>query len=676
MGAGVASDPTPPGIEAPARLRRVIIERITPSIDGGRFWIKRSVGESVTVEGSVFLDGHDSLSAVLKYRRHDEKAWTEVPLEALGNDRWRAVFPVADLGLHHYTIEGWVDHFKTWRRDLRKKVDAGLDVELELREGAAWIRAAAGRAPKEDSTYLKTWADGITDGRDIAERVDAALDDQLDLVMRRYPDRSSSTEFEPALPVMVEPVRARFGAWYEMFPRSFSPEPGKHGTFRDCESQLERISAMGFDVLYLPPIHPIGKTFRKGRNNRPMCEQGEPGSPWGIGSAEGGHKAIHPDLGTLEDFKRFVAKAKSHGIDVALDVAFQCSPDHPYVTEHPEWFKQRPDGSIQYAENPPKKYQDIYPIHFETSDWRALYVELKSVFEYWIEQGIWIFRVDNPHTKALPFWEWVIRELKADHPELILLSEAFTRPKVMYYLAKIGFPQSYNYFPWRNTKAELEEYFTELTRTEVREFFRPNIWPNTPDILTQYLQYGGRAGFIARFVLASTLGASYGIYGPAFELCDHIARELGSEEYLDSEKYQIKQWNLDAPGNLRELIAQVNQVRRNNPALQANENLHFHQIDNEEIIAYSKHSENRNNIILVFVNVDPHHVQSGWTDLSLDLFDIDPEDTFQVHDLLSGARYHWTGPRNYVELNPEYTPAHIFRIRRKLRKEKDFDYFS
>ena len=491
----------------------------------------------------------------------------------------------------------------------------------------------------------------------------------------RHPDRRFATHYDRELRVVVDPVLARFGAWYEMFPRSCPGKAGAHGTFKDVEAHLPRIAEMGFDVLYFPPIHPIGRAYRKGKNNSPVCQPGDPGSPWGIGAAEGGHKAIHPELGTLKDFTRLVSKARQLKIEIALDIAWQCSPDHPWVREHPEWFKKRPDGSIQYAENPPKKYEDIYPLDFESDAWEGLWRELKSVFDFWIDQGVQVFRVDNPHTKALPFWAWVIGELKAAHPGLVLLAEAFTRPRLLYGLAKLGFTQSYNYFPWRNTKWELTEYFKELTQSEVKEYFRPNLWPNTPDILTQYLQYGGRPAFMARFILAATLGASYGLYGPVFELCLNQAREIGSEEYLNSEKYEIRNWDLNQPGNLTDLIAAVNRIRRQNPALHSNDRLVFHPVDNEQIIAYSKTTAELDNIILTVVNLDAHHVQSGWVNLALDHLGIEPDASYQVHDFLTGARYLWHGARNYVELNPAAVPAHIFRVRRHIRSEQDFDYF-
>jgi starch synthase (maltosyl-transferring) len=432
---------------------------------------------------------------------------------------------------------------------------------------------------------------------------------------------------------------------------------------------------MGFDVLYLPPVHPIGSTFRKGRNNTPAAEPGDPGSPWAIGAAEGGHQAIHPALGTLDDFDRLVASAREHGIEIALDIAFQCSPDHPYVREHPEWFRRRPDGTIQYAENPPKKYQDIYPINFESEDAPALWEELKRVFLFWVAHGVTIFRVDNPHTKPFAFWEWVIGEVRRACPEAIFLSEAFSRPKIMRYLAKSGFSQSYTYFTWRNTKPELTEYFTELTQTAVKEYMRPNLFANTPDILHEYLQTGGRPAFQTRLVLAATLGASYGIYGPAFELCEGRAHP-GTEEYVDSEKYQVRHWDLDHPASLRELVARINQARRDNPALHRDERLQFLPINNEQLIAYAKTTPALDNIVIVVVNLDPHHVQTGWVEVPVDALGLDTSVPYQVHDVLSDARYLWQGTHNYIALDPHACPAHLFRVRRRSRTDGDFDAFA
>ncbi len=481
--------------------------------------------------------------------------------------------------------------------------------------------------------------------------------------MGRFPDRSGATTYSKELRVVVDRERARFSSWYEMFPRSCTDNQQRHGTFRDCIARLDYVAGMGFDILYLPPIHPIGVTGRKGKNNSFPPAPGDTGSPWAIGSREGGHKSIHPDLGSLADFKLLQAKAAERGLEIAMDIAFQCSPDHPYVREHEEWFRHRPDGSIQYAENPPKKYEDIFPLYFENEHYRALCEELKSVVLYWIDQGVRIFRVDNPHTKPFDFWEWLIEEVQRDYPETIFLAEAFTRPKVMYRLAKLGFTQSYTYFAWKNSKSELTEYLTEVTQLPVSEFFRGNLWPNTPDILNEYLQQGGAPAFMARLVLAATVGASYGIYGPAFELCEPRAVKAGSEEYWDSEKYQIRAWPIDHAFSLRGLIGRVNQIRRANPALQTNLGLRFHRVDNDQLIAYTKVSGNGSNVLLVIVNLDFRNKQSGWVEIPISELGIDPWQPYQVHDLLTDARYQWHGPRNYIELSPSSLPAHIFKIR-------------
>ena len=656
--------------------RRVVIEGVYPEIAGGRFPIKRTVGERVVVEADVLVDGHDELAGELLYRRAADSDWHRAPLVPLGNDRWRGEFRVHELGDYVYTLRAWVDRFATWRRDLAKKADADQDVGVDLLVGAQLAEAAAERADGRDRRSLADWASKLRDDATTQpERVAAAHDDELGALMAAYGERRCDARYPKELTVTVDRERARFSAWYELFPRSCASEPGRHGTFADCEAWLPYVAEMGFDVLYLPPIHPIGTTHRKGPNNAAASDPDDPGSPWAIGSPEGGHTSIHPALGTTKDFRRFVQRARDHGLEVALDVAFQCSPDHPWVSEHPEWFRTRPDGTIQYAENPPKTYEDIYPLDFETDDWENLWAELKRVFDFWIAQGVTIFRVDNPHTKPFPFWEWLIGEIKAEHPGVIFLAEAFTRPKVMYRLAKLGFTQSYTYFAWRNTCAELESYFRELTRTDVREYFRPNLWPNTPDILTEYLQTGGRPAFVARLVLAATLGASYGIYGPAFELCERTPREPGSEEYLNSEKYEIRDWALDAPQGLQSLIARVNRIRHDNAALQANGSLRFHPVDNDQLICYSKHSDDGANTIVVVVNLDPHHTQAGVVDLQLDPLGIDSEQPYQVHDLLSDARYTWHGGPNYVELDPNVVPAHVFRVRRRVRSERDFEYY-
>jgi len=672
-----ASDDLPPSLAGINGRLRVVIESVTPQVDGGRFPVKRVLGEEVRVEADVFADGHDRVTADLLFRREEDAEWERVPMQALVNDRWRGSFRVHGLGRYRYTLEAWVDHFETWRRDLTKRYEAGQDLAVEFQIGARLLRQAAARAAGADAARLGNWAEALArGGKDADEAYLIAQDPQLAELARRYPDPDTVLRFERELTVVVDRERARFSSWYEMFPRSASGDPNRHGTFKDVEALLPYIAGMGFDVLYFPPIHPIGRTFRKGKNNQVRAEPGDVGSPWAIGAEEGGHKAVLPELGTLRDFRALVAKAREHGIEIALDIAFQVSPDHPYAKQHPEWFLARPDGTIQYAENPPKKYQDIYPFYFETPAWPALWLELKSVFEFWIEQGVTIFRVDNPHTKAFAFWEWCIGELKREHPELIFLSEAFTRPKIMHRLAKLGFTQSYTYFTWRNSKQELTEYFTELALEPGREYFRPNVWPNTPDILNDYLQVGGRPAFVVRLILAATLSANYGIYGPAFELFEHRPREHGSEEYLDSEKYQLRQWDLDHPASLRELIARVNAIRRQYPALQRDWGLRFHSVDNDQLLAYSKCTEEGEDALLVIVNLDVHHDHAGWVTLPLDYFGLKPDEQYQVEDLLSGARYIWQGATNYVALSPHGQSAHILRLRRRVHREQDFQYYD
>jgi len=651
--------------------RRVVIEAVTPEIDAGEFPANRAVGERVTVEADVFADGHDAISCVVRWRHESSQLWNEVPMVPLVNDRWRGEFMVGELGRYFYTIQGWVDAFETWSRQFAKRVEAGQDITQELEVAARMIEAAAARADSSDSNRLLAYATAIRKGRATAS---SALGGELTQLMDRYADKSLAVTYPRELQVIVDPALARFSAWYELFPRS-AGGPAVHGTFKDVERRLPAIAEMGFDVLYLPPIHPIGHTNRKGKNNSTTAGPDEPGSPWAIGAEEGGHKSINPRLGTLRDFHHLIAAAAEHGIQVALDIAFQCSPDHPYTREHPEWFKHRPNGSIQYAENPPKKYEDIFPFDFETESWRELWDELLSIVLYWIDQGVTVLRIDNPHTKPFAFWEWLIAETKRRHPEVILLSEAFTRPKVMFRLAKVGFTQSYTYFAWRNTPGEIAQYFTELSQPPVRDYFRANLWPNTPDILTEYLQTGGRPAFAARFVLAATLGANYGIYGPAFELCEGRAREPGSEEYLDSEKYQIRTWDYDSPDSLRELITLVNRIRHENPALQSDRGLRFHPTENDHLVAYTKSTPDLADVVLTVVNLDPHHTQAGMVTLPIEELGIRRDRGYQAHELLSGARYLWNGPRNYVEINPHAIPAQIFRFRRRIRSEHDFEYF-
>jgi starch synthase (maltosyl-transferring) len=643
---------------------RVVIEGVSPEINGGRFPAKSIIGDNVTVEADIFADGHDVISACLRYRRAGESDWTEITMQLLVNDRWRGSFPVRQMGTYYYTLTAWVDRFKTWQQDFKKRVEAKQkDIEINLRIGTQIVRETAGNALGVARKRLLNLADALESTHITQkEKVKLVMSNELSQLMEKYAVRSSAVTYPRELAVSVDRKKAEFSTWYEMFPRSCTDKPGSHGTFKNCEARLPYIADMGFDVFYLPPIHPIGHTNRKGKNNTVTARSGDPGTPWAIGAEEGGYKSINPQLGTMKDFKHLIAAAKEYNVEIALDIAFQCSPDHPYVREHPEWFLWRPDGTVQYAENPPKKYQDIYPLNFETDDWQALWEELKSVVLYWAKQGIRIFRVDNPHTKPFRFWEWLIAEVNKDYPEVIFLAEAFTRPKTMYRLAKLGFTQSYTYFTWRNTKTELTEYLTELTQSEVREFFRPNFWPNTPDILHEYLQTGGRPAFMARLVLAATLSSSYGIYGPAYELMENIPREKGSEEYLNSEKYEIKHWNIGRKDSLKEFIARVNRIRRDNIVLQSNRNLWFNATDNEYLICYSKHTEDLSNIILVVVNLDPQNTRSGRINIPLNAWGLGTQQSCQAHDVLNDTHYVWREEWNYMELNPNTCPARIFRI--------------
>jgi starch synthase (maltosyl-transferring) len=641
---------------------RVVIENVEPQINCGRFPIKRVVDDLVAVEADVFGDGHDHVRARLLWKREGEKSWQSRDMVSLGNDRWRGEFSVTHEGRYLYTLVGEVDHFETWQSDLKKRAEAQQDLAVHFVTGAQLLEQVAPRATKEDGAQLTAWAKKLRSGGAESSLLEFALQSEVRDTVNRYPDPEIETWYERELEVAVDRERAGFSAWYELFPRSWSKTPGKHGTLRDVADRMDYVAEMGFDVLYLPPISPIGKSFRKGKNNSVQAAPGDEGSPWAIGSSEGGHTAIHPSLGTLNDFAFLVKRAQELKMEIALDIAFQCSPDHPWVKEHPEFFKRRPDGSIQYAENPPKKYQDIYPLDFESSNWQGLWEALKGVFSFWIDQGVQIFRVDNPHTKAFPFWQWVIPELKAESPDVLFLAEAFTRPRVMERLAKLGFSQSYTYFTWRDTKEELTRYMLELTTSPLREYFRPNFWPNTPDILPGHLQTGGLPAFRSRLVLATTLTSNYGIYGPALELGENVPVKPGSEEYLNSEKYEIKAWDLTNPASLKPLITRLNLVRRANPALQSNERLHFHPTDNASLMCYSKRTADSVNVILVVVNLDPFLVQSGWVSLDLEALGLAVDDTFEVYDLLADHAYYWRGSRNYVALRPAEAPAHVFRV--------------
>jgi starch synthase (maltosyl-transferring) len=657
---------------------RAVIDAVLPCVDNGRFAVKCVAGERVAVQAHCFTDGHDVLRVQLCWRAQEQKEFREVPMKPLGNDVWEAAFSPPALGRYVYTVVAWVDPFESWRHEMTRRVDP-QDVRIAAQVGALEIAAAAARAEGSDRAALQRWAteldaSGANPGADITSLKALALDDEYAGLARRHPDRRHAVRHPVELPLVADRERARFSTWYELFPRS-AGEAGVHGTFSDVEARLPAIAEMGFDVLYFPPIHPVGREQRKGPNNALQAGPDDVGSPWAIGAAEGGHKSILPALGTAEDFRHLLARAAEHGLEIALDIAFQCAPDHPYVKAHPDWFRWRPDGTVQYAENPPKKYQDIYPFNFECEDWRGLWAELKSVFDHWIGEGVRIFRVDNPHTKAFPFWEWVIGEVKREHPETIFLAEAFTRPKVMHRLAKLGFSQSYTYFTWRNTKQELQEYFTELSSGPGIDYFRPNAWPNTPDILHEQLQTGEPAVYMSRLVLAATLAANYGIYGPAYELREHLPRGPASEEYLDSEKYQLRHWNHDDPASLAPFIARVNRIRRENPALQRDRGLRFLHVDNDQLLAYAKASPDGENVVVTVVNLDPHNPQWGWVGLEPASVGVKDGRAFQMHDLLSGQRFTWQGDWHYVRLDPHSVPAHIFVVRRRHGDERDFDYF-
>ncbi len=641
----------------------VVIENLQPLIDGGRYPIKRIVGEDLVVEADIFKDGHDVVAAILKWRVLGKREWRETPMNFVDNDRWRGVCTLYDEAIHEYTVEAWTDTFRSWQAEFAKKFKAGISgLRSEALEGAALVEAAAKRArDRADRKRLLEFSQQISTGAN-SEIHAIAQSGELEVLMATYPDRGAAAQYDPTLRVVVDRPAALIGAWYEFFPRSAEGQGDRGSTFRDCLPRVDDAKAMGFDVIYFPPIHPIGHTNRKGRNNSVTYEAGDPGVPWAIGGEAGGHKAVEPSLGTLEDFDWLQKEVRKRGMEIALDFALNCSPDHPYVKEHPDWFYKRPDGTIKYAENPPKKYEDIYPLNFRCENWRDLWAEMKSIVLFWAERGVRIFRVDNPHTKPVAFWEYLIRGVREKYPDTIFLSEAFTRPKMMKALAKAGFNQSYTYFTWRNSKRELIEYFTELTQTEMSEYFRPNLWPNTPDILPFVLQEGGRPAFMIRVALAATLSPLYGIYS-GYELCENEALP-GREEYLDSEKYQYKKRDWNAPGNIKNWIARLNKIRKENRALQLYTNLRFHEAENDAILFYSKMTAARDNIILVVVNLDPHRKQNSFVDVPIESFGQIESDVYQVQDLLSGATYTWRGRRNYVELDPEIQPAHIFLVRR------------
>ena len=678
------ANPLPPLAMPDDGQLRAVIDAVLPHVDHGRFAVKRVVGAALAVTAHVFTDGHDQVRVRLCWRREGETAWQEAEMLPLGNDAWGASFTPDAQGRWRYTVSAWVDHFQSWRTELQRRVDPA-DILLAARAGADLADAAAARAKGEDRKSLAAWAKSLRQraqavGKTSIDALDSvsaeiaaikalALGDDMAAIIDRYPDRHLQTRHGDAsgLPLHVDRQRAAFSAWYELFPRSAALEEGRHGTFADVQGHLPYVAAMGFDVLYFPPIHPIGRERRKGRNNTLTPEPGDVGSPWAIGAQEGGHKDVLPALGTLDDFRTLVQAANAQGIEIAMDIAFQCAPDHPYVLAHPDWFRKRPDGSVQYAENPPKKYQDIYPFDFETDDWRALWAELKSVFDHWIGYGVRIFRVDNPHTKAFAFWEWVIAAIKREHPDVLFLAEAFTRPKVMHRLAKLGYSQSYTYFTWRNNRHELMEYFNELAHGPGADYYRPNAWPNTPDILNEHLHDAPRSVFMTRLVLAATLSSSYGIYGPAYELMEGRPREPGSEEYLDSEKYQLRHWGpltLEREDSLAGFIATINRIRNTHAALQSNSELRFFDTSNPYLIAYAKRDADGQNAVLTVVNLDGTFTQTGFVHVDAGWLGVGGVGSYVAEDLLTDQTFAWNDGANYVSLVPSQMPAHVLKIQR------------
>lgn len=657
----------------PATSSSIVIERVQPEIDGGRWPVKREVGDRLEVTADIFKEGHGVLTAVLRYRTAKETSWREAAMAHVNNDRWAGHFDLHENTRYLYTIGAFTNIFESWRQEATKKSEAGERIDSELLEGRALVEQAAHRAVEPDKArledFLKRWRPS-----DVQEiQLSIALNEELSQLVERHQERHAWTQYDRELEVVVDRVRARYGAWYEIFPRSQGTTPGRSSTFKECEARLPAIKAMGFDVLYVTPIHPIGRTNRKGKNNSLIPTSVDPGSPYAIGNEQGGHDAVEPSLGTIEDFDRFEKAVRAHGMELALDFAINCSPDHPYVTEHPEWFAHRPDGTIKYAENPPKKYQDIYNVDFYCKDWRGLWSEMKRVILFWVDHGVKIFRVDNPHTKPVAFWGWLIREVQARHPDAIFLSEAFTRPKMMKALAKAGFTQSYTYFTWRNFKQELTDYMTELSRSEMKEYFRPNFFTNTPDILPEILQHGGRPAFQFRLVLAATLSPSYGIYS-GYELCENRALP-GKEEYLDSEKYEVKVWDWNRPGHLTDYVTAINRIRRDNPALHELENLEFYEADNEHVLFYGKRTIDGRNAVLVAVNLNPFQVQEAKVRIPIASLGIKADEMYQLHNLITDRRDLVKGEAYSVRLDPQVEPAAIYAVRRWTHREQAFDYF-
>jgi starch synthase (maltosyl-transferring) len=642
----------------PASSGHIVIEAVQPELDGGRFRAKAIVGDRVDVTADIFRDGTAELAAVVHYESPTGEV-AESAMELFDNDRWQGSFLPLQIGRWRYTIEAWTDHFATWRRDLEKKAAAAQVTELDLEEGALLIESRLAEVPKGSASQLERALAELRSASAPATAVAAALAPEVLEIMSRHSERSGAATHR-TLELTVDRKLARAGAWYEFFPRSTGAE-GEHGTFRTAAEHLATVAAMGFDVVYLPPIHPIGERHRKGKNNALTPEPDDVGSPWAIGNRFGGHTSVDPNLGTLDDFDAFVEAAERLGLEIALDFAIQCSPDHPWVTEHPQWFHHRPDGSIMYAENPPKKYEDIYPINFDTPDREGLWNELKGVVDFWISHGITIFRVDNPHTKSFAFWEWLIDEVQTARPDVIFLSEAFTRPKVMYRLAKLGFTQSYTYFTWRNSKQELTDYLSELTRTSLVDYFRPNFFTNTQDILTEFLQLGGPPAFKIRLVLAALLSPSYGIYS-GFEFCENVPLREGSEEYLHSEKYQLRHRDFSREeGTLIPYVRKINTTRRDHPALGLLANLRFHESHNDSVLAFSKTAPGHD-LLLGLVSLDPSNKQEASISLDIPLWGLEARPSYRLHELISGDTHEWGPEDNRVLLDPYIEPALIFTV--------------
>ena len=657
----------------PATSSSIVIEAVQPEVDNGRWPIKREVGDRLEVSADVFKEGHDVLACLLRYRLAKDDAWREVPMLFVDNDRWAGRFDLTHNARYRYSIGAYVNLFESWRVEVTKKQEAGERIESELLEGRTLVEATAKRATGKDKTKLNEWLARWRTDDPVAAQFAVALHADLKALVERHQERRAWTLYDRELEVVVDRVLARYGAWYEFFPRSQGTTPGRSATLRECEARLPAIKAMGFDVVYITPIHPIGRTNRKGKNNSLTPLPTDPGSPYAIGNELGGHDAVEPSLGTIKDFDHFQEAVRAQGMEIAMDFAINCSPDHPYVKAHPEWFAHRPDGTIKYAENPPKKYQDIYNVDFYCEDWRGLWNEMKRVILFWAGHGVKIFRVDNPHTKPVAFWAWLIGEVQERYPDVIFLSEAFTKPKMMKALAKAGFTQSYTYFTWRNFKQELTDYMVELSTSEMKDYFRPNFFTNTPDILPEILQEGGRPAFKFRLVLAATLSPSYGIYS-GYELCENRALP-GREEYLDSEKYEITVWDWDRPGNLIDYVTLINRIRRENPALHELENLEFYEADNEQVLFYGKSTFDKRNSVLVAVNLSPFQIQESTLRIPIASLGIKPDDTYQLHNLITDRRDLMTGDSYIVRLDPQVEPAAIFAVRRWTHREQEVDHF-